>query len=398
MTSISNNTKLIGKGSYGCIFKPGFTPKKLQGVSSNNKGNKTKKISKLLIKSKDNELKQLKRLHEINSDGKYHAKFNPENNIIETDETEEIIQAIKTNFSLTEKDCKLLSNFNKGDKYIVNMEFGGSDVNNFLNSIPGVLTLKQTKQFLSDYINLLDGLILFRDNKIAHMDIKTLNIVYNLKLPEHRMRFIDFGLMIDLREYTKDTFEKILTQTRNLYVYDYESVYPPEVLLLVTEIYNFLYNYVKPMTGNNNMMISGNITNVSGSDNRKTVLIENISSFIIRGNPLSQTRLGKKFLNLIDLYIKIFERNIQKYNYNKNTFKYYLSKKIIKLLDTYSILSVLSSVNNKLNNNNLISTKILSLKPNYDGTDKLTLFTMPELEVIRSNVQYIIQNIDNNYN
>lgn len=394
MTSIQPDTKLIGTGSYGCIFKPSFTSKRSRNSSTNNKTKKkTAKISKLLIKSKDKELKQLKRLHEINSNSKYHPEFNPEEDIIETNETEEIIKELKEKHGLTQEQCKLISDTNFGDKYIINMEFAGNDIDKYLKST-GILNQEQTNRFLSDYINIIDALILFRDNKLIHMDIKTLNVIYNPELPEHRLRLIDFGLMIDLNEMNKDNYKTILEANKYLYIYDYSYVYSPEILLLITDIYNMLYDYVEPLIKAENIIASNSNGNTDNSNNeRKQELINTLSNYIIRKSKLSETKLGVKLIANIDVYIKMFETNIRKYKYTRDGFQYSLSKKILRITDTYSLINVISQIYEKLTDiDNQIADKIISLMPPYNGIKQSTIFSLPSLEKIKELFQAIIKN------
>jgi hypothetical protein len=362
MTSnILNNTKLLGQGSYGCIFKPGITPKKF--ISKGLEYNKTKKISKLLIKSKDKELIHLKKLAEINSEAKYHPKFNPNNNIINTNETKEILSSLKTKFP----ECKIIFKGDNDDKYIINMEFGGIDIKKYLKA-NSPLSIKKTILFLHDYINLIDGLILFRENKLAIMDIKDLNIVYNTELSNHRMRFIDFGIMLDYGKITRNDLKLVLNNTRYLYVFDYYQVYPPEILLLIPNIFDLLYNF-----------------SILNKLDKKTLLI-NLENYILNKKLLKNTKLGVLFLKMIDIYIKMIKKNIKLFNYSKDIFYFSLCKRILSLVDTYSLLCIIKFNSNKLNNSNNIITNIISMIPTYTGTNKKTLFSLPKLELIKHRI------------
>lgn len=379
ISNTMSNTKLLGQGSYGCIFKPAFTSKR-----SNSSNTKTKKISKLLIKSKDKELKHLKKLHEINSEGKYHPKFNPEINIIETNETKEIISRIKSKFT----DCKILTSGNDNDKYIINMEFGGKDISKYLSELvetdtsgTGKLTAEQTKQFLRDYLNLFDGLILFRDNKLSIMDVKDLNIVYNPEIDnEHKMRFIDFGIMLNYGEITKTEIDIILKQTKYLYVYDY-YIYPPEILFLIKEVFNLIFDYVY------NHLIQLPQNNEANINSNKMELINQLGKIKLNKKDFETTKLGSAFIKSINIFIKMFEKNIKKHKYTKENFYYNLSKTILSQVDKYSLLIALKTSSKYLSDNNGVISKILDILPKYDGIDKSTLFSIPTLESIKSEIE-----------
>ena len=373
-----NDTKLLGQGSYGCIFKPAFKSKN----TTNNNNSRTKKISKLLIKSKDKELKHLKKLHEINSEGKYHPKFNPDTNIIDTDNTKDIISKVKDKFT----DCKIITSGDNDDKYIINMEFGGNDISKYLSekSKNATMNLKQIKEFLTDFINLIDGLILFRNNKLSIMDVKDLNVVYNTQIEgPHKMRFIDFGIMLNYGEITKDEIDIILKQTKYLYVYDY-YIYPPEILLLIKEVFELLFNFVN----NNYIQLPQN--SESNINIQKSEFVNELSKIKLNEKELSSTKLGSLFITSIDLFIKLFKKNIKKYNYTKDNFYYNLSKTILSLVDKYSLINILKTNSKYLTQNNNITNKIIDFLPKYDGKDKKTLFTMNSLENIKSEIELLV--------
>jgi hypothetical protein len=363
----NQNPNLIGQGTYGCVFKPAFTSKNKKKTPANNQLNKTKKISKLLIKSKDKELKHLKKLHEINSEGKYHPRFNPETNIINSNETAEITESIKDKF----KDCKIITNGDPNDKYIINMEFGGKDIKAYLKE-KKVLTSQETNIFIRDYINLINGLILFKKHKLSIMDVKDANIVYNTEITtEHKMRFIDFGIMLDYGNITRNELSTILDKTKYLYIYDYINVYPPETLLLINDIFNLIFTYTDKVSKTGN--------NLSA----KNAMIEELKKYKLMGKDLENTELGKMFLKCIDIFIKMFKRNIRKYNYSKEEFHYNLSIKILSLIDTFSLINIFNYYSHYFNNDNQQISKITAIIPKYDGSDKRTVFSLPKLENIR---------------
>jgi hypothetical protein len=370
----NNSSKLIGKGSYGCVFKPSLKTKRNQ--LNNNLNDKTKKISKLVIKSKDKELKNLKRLHEINSDGMYHPKFNPETNIINTVETEEILSdtQIRERF----KDCKIVASGKTGDRYIINMEFGGDSLHSYFSNT-GVLSKDDTYFFLRNYINLINGLILFKNNKLSIMDIKDKNIVYNKDLEtEHKMRFIDFGTMLDYGRVSQEELITILTNMEYLFIYDYSHVYPPEILLLINNIFKLIYNYVK--------LVLDKGINLDA----KRKLINELKNYSLKEKKLTDSKLGSMFITMIDVYIKMFKMNIKKYNYTEDQFHYILSKKILSLVDTYSLLSVIKQYKQSLNNDDGQISKIIEILPIYDNSNKKTLFSLPKLSNIKQTFQKII--------
>jgi hypothetical protein len=381
-----NNTKLIGQGSYGCVFKPSFKTKKdiLNNNGSNNDNNngintsKTKKISKLVVKSKDKELKQLQRLHEVNSEGKYHPKFNPDTNVINTTETDELLSQphIREKF----KDCKVISSGKSGDKYIINMEFGGEDLKKYFNN-QGTLSKDDTYYFLRNYINLINGLMAFKKNKLSIMDIKDKNIVYNQDLQsEHKMRFIDFGTMLDYGRVSQDELLLLLSNMKYLFIYDYSNVYPPEILLLIDDVFELIYNYTQLVSNSGNNLTA------------KRELMTNLRNYELKDKKLGDSKLGSLFISMIDVYIKMFKMNIKKYNYTKDDFHYRLSKKILSLIDTYSLLSVIKKNKQHLNDDDGQITKILEILPPYEKSINMkTLFSLPKLTNIKQIFQQLLE-------
>ena len=186
-----NDTKLISQGSYGCMFKPGFT---CNGKIEDNE----KYITKVQKKKKtsDNETEIGKKIKKIKNYRKYYAPIieSCEVNIHKITKKQEIE---KCNFIDTKKEEVYESN----KITYVGKETLADYYSNNLNNANQILTSMLEQQMV-----LLEGLDKLANQKIIHLDLKSNNIMINA---ESRPIIIDFGLSFETNDLEKENYEKI---------------------------------------------------------------------------------------------------------------------------------------------------------------------------------------------
>lgn len=203
MIQFINNTqsggKIIGQGTYGCIFKPGFS-------CDGGKDSSARYISKLQIKRDSKEGSNEVIFGDIIQNIPNYARyFAPIESACDVD-----IQAMRKYESDYAK-CEL---FSKQAKSTKPMEFQTSKVRyvgeytledwhiQYMdNNKPNNVTF--FKKWSKNYSHLLKAMALLSDNNILHMDLKENNIMCRDKTGMPIV--IDFGLSADLSKITEVT-------------------------------------------------------------------------------------------------------------------------------------------------------------------------------------------------
>ena len=181
------SSKVIGEGTYGCVLKPSL---KCKNKSVNYKD----KVSKVMLDyDAYEEAKEYDNISKIEGLEKY-AITGP-------DYCKPYIDDV---FNKSVKQCKndkvkRMFNYNKNALSLLILQDGGINLDKYLKQIFPKQSLDEKKIFLTSIINLIDGLIFFKQKNIMHRDIKLLNIVYNVNTGESK--FIDFGLMTTKDKY-----------------------------------------------------------------------------------------------------------------------------------------------------------------------------------------------------
>ncbi len=204
--------EIVGEGTYGCVIKPALKCETKSKINSNTYKNRLSKV--MSRKDAIEELDEMKKINKI----KDIEKFTIRKPIYCKPEIDE-------NFIETVKNCqtdRVKRQFNQSKSGLRQLiiDDGGVDVYKFYKNILPNISLVDRKIFFTSILHLFKGLQFFSDNDIVHRDIKTLNIVYNIKTG--KIRYIDFGMVI-----SKSTFIKQSKQSNNRHAQSW-SYYPPE--------------------------------------------------------------------------------------------------------------------------------------------------------------------------
>ena len=191
--------KLIGQGSYGCVFDPSL-------LCENETKRSENKVSKLLTKKDEKaEIAENKKIDKIDPQYKWHLKINkscipkipePSDNINECDmlsnRTLLEIRRQHNNIPKSKHDNSVLKPYRN-----IIQEHGGTSVSNYITKKLATFSNENSKHkhFINLFLqseNLLLGIKDLFEKDMCHFDIKTDNVVYNEK--NKRFNYIDFGL------------------------------------------------------------------------------------------------------------------------------------------------------------------------------------------------------------
>jgi serine/threonine protein kinase len=188
---ILNGGKLIGQGSYGCVFRPMIPCK---GTNKRIPG----KVSKFLNKNEaKDEIKENRILDRIDKKGIFHFKT-PK--VCDFNMNYQYEPGINDCSPFAEEN----NDFNR--MKLLQMSDGGMELDAFLKNVK-LKNKEQEYKLLLGLEPLFIGLKVMYENQFSHFDIKTLNAVIN---PEtYQMKYIDFGLSNYNKEHYKNVFTNI---------------------------------------------------------------------------------------------------------------------------------------------------------------------------------------------
>lgn len=204
--------EIVGEGTYGCVIKPALKCDKDTNITNKDYENRLSKV----MRKKDaiEELEEMKKIQKIDGIEKFTIRepiyCKPE---------------LNARFNKIVKDCKT-QRVNDYYKYFKNdlrqlvIDDGGIDVYKFYKKVLPVISNEEKNIFFTSILHLFKGLQFFSDNDIVHRDIKTLNIVYNIKTA--KIRYIDFGMVISKKEFIRQSKFNKNTHAQSW------SYYPPE--------------------------------------------------------------------------------------------------------------------------------------------------------------------------
>lgn len=314
--SEKKSSKLAGKGSYGCVFRPRFS------CLENDKETKLKDIEKsrdLISKIFEDESEILyeKKAQEnfvkkFNANSKYTAGFIDQCII----NTKNLNANSKKNLEL----CPFSKQKNDQNQKQLLYEDGGADLNKLS---------KELKFFdiFPHMTSLFEGIVAMHDKKLIHNDIKPHNIVFNLK--NKRMLYIDFGL---INNYD-DIF---LPKDINLYYKPEYFVYPPE--------YTLFSKYIDNIQNTNNILFNVNTINTNKLDknfDKYTRQLQNhysyqLNKIINYSNNESITKTIKNFIHVKTSLNQRVNDTIEYKKYIDNKIKDY--KKTNTSSNNYSVI------------------------------------------------------------
>lgn len=186
--------KIIGEGTYGCVVKPSLKCKE-------ENMDYRRRVSKIMnLQDAKLELKEMEAISKIPGYEKFAVLVPKMCSPIQDDTFKSVLSGCAIN--------KKVRSDKTFDLRLLLLDDAGRD----LSQLPKNLYTDFNERciFLTSIINLFEGLIFFRDNGIAHLDIKADNLIYNEST--RVMKFIDFGMASTLED-----FKQLYTSNRISY-------------------------------------------------------------------------------------------------------------------------------------------------------------------------------------
>ena len=294
--------KILGKGSYGCIFRPALSCKET----------KTKKktlntISKIYfhrdgIKEAEIEFNINSQIKKIKNHSKWASIFTtkckPKNYEELLKEDDEIAK------------CKMLEH--SENLIMLQGNYGGVDIDNYITdqlitSYQHDLLRSNMEPFIAKYNtfllkfkNVLKGLCDMNKHNICHMDIKYENLVINNNV----IKLIDFGLSNNSKSDFHTINKRAYSELRN--INRYYHPYPPEFIYSCTysDYYSIMNTELELISGGT---FRDNFYTLKELHEKMITDVKNMDKYIINlikrnlDNPLSDVE-KKKLYDKIDIY------------------------------------------------------------------------------------------------
>lgn len=337
-----DKSQFIGKGSFGCVFKPSILCKKDLHKKKKNKTKKNK-VSKILIKKGEKKytIKEFNMNKIIRSIPNYKEWSYTWKEMCDPPSYENIKKLAEIDTCLN-KINKDKDDYNRSSHMLIG-EYGGIPLSEYCLKIFKKSSFKDKKSFLKAFFKLFKlieplfkGSIELSKRKISHMDLSRSNIM----VKDNKCYMIDFGMSC---KYTniKDIKKRSLGQINGSRIYD---PYPLD----------FIYAYA--------------------SNNDKEEEIDAYQDGIYRTNYNEYSYIHKNIFNRKNLEEDIFNNLTSKSK----------KKKIIENLDTYSIGYLVPHLVLEISEKYKISKKILSKCMDYtEIQNHLSLFKdMTEYDAI----------------
>ncbi len=197
-----NGGNLIGKGTYGCGFFPGF---RCNDVSTRDKT----VLTKLMLKDfAEDELEKAKKIRTVDPQMKYsnypYKSCKPNMTNINTymDEGFKECFFLDTKFNNPESVKYYINN---GDLVFLQSKYGGKSLNTIMVEEYNQLipSLPRIYNIYKNFNNILKGIEYYQKQNFIHFDIKDDNIVCDKSV----CRMIDFGLSQNLKDYIPGNYE-----------------------------------------------------------------------------------------------------------------------------------------------------------------------------------------------
>lgn len=200
--------KLLGKGAYGCVITPPIN-NNIVKVYDKYTGKKSSDVGKIFYYENNSdakrafieELKTARKINKIDKKSDFTVKLKGSNSITINGDT--VIP-----YEL--EDCLNLSKHDDKKHFFQIIYENGGIILKDKNNLPYLTFIKYFKK-------LLLGLDKLHNNNVVHFDIKADNIVINDK----KMRFIDFGVSLDIRKIYSD-YDNMFKSGELYYIYPLE--------------------------------------------------------------------------------------------------------------------------------------------------------------------------------
>ncbi len=394
--------KLIGDGSYGCVYYPGIT---CQGKFDNKRN-----ISKLQIynRASKNEIAISKY---IQSNIKDYSKYfviilqSCNINLNKMSEHKDKLHECKIltdnmDFKLHDKDKDKDTFVLTHSKYIKNKE-----IDIYLFSIE-LITIR-IAEFINTIYKLFEGIKLLNDNKIIHYDLHSGNILFDLnrKIP----LIIDFGIAIDVNNVisSENVIDYYKLKRATIKYSPEHYINPLELHLLTYVLSEYIYE------------ISDYFNDIKLSQQKLDIFIDDMisnSKIIVSYISIKNTyeKIFKSDKNFKDLDISVYKKYVEEY-YNSFLDKLYPSivNKLVNhiykidqymLIVNYSIILLKSidkyiiNYSNKININNYMNTSIISIYMFILDLLVYNLHPFPDNRMNMDEIQNIIDIIFSNKN
>lgn len=378
------NRKLLGQGSYGCVYKPGF-----KCSIANNNNNDI--ISKVMENNNANdELKNFILIDKIDPEAIFHIKLegacdlssNNRNNIIKKGNCDVVDYYTKyKNLKFKDGGKELYyyydiisklgqlsknANFNKILKNNGKIAIGeNNEIMKVSDVIQNYGNINMVYKLVISYKNIIDGLKVLNKAKYSHFDIKLENIVYDIN--KDVMKLIDFGVSLSYNyKIKKDDINNAFNifEDYEPFFLSYYEVYPFELILCDYNNFNFTLSYYnRPDKIMNKLRKS--IRDYDEEEQEFNYMIHNKS--------------------ILKYYIKLLTKLLKRYKNNKLAYIAYL-RLVFDKVDLFSCGIVLSK----------IIEKYYSLfKRVNESTDLITSNQYTEFKSIYKMVNKWVDNVTN---
>lgn len=227
--NIKRTPKLIGTGTYGCVYYPPIPCKNSCTSKYCNTG-----VSKLIEESEaKKEMEENATVRKIDPSGKYHWAVQQ---ICDLPDDYEIPEVSK---------CSPYQRLSHGEKAVsIIMPYGGKELHSIFSE-----DVKLSTFLFNSFENLFEALVVFKRNKFVHLDIKSRNAVFTgdpkgSVTDPIRLKFIDFGLSFSYKDvknpFSNSSLLSIHRMPRRPYPY-----WPPEI-----NLWNYVFEYVNGFENN----------------------------------------------------------------------------------------------------------------------------------------------------
>ena len=183
--------KIVGEGTYGCVVKPALPCKTSDGEQ--NKSQETNILSKILRpQDAEDEMREIRKLKHIPDIEQYIIRF-----------PKSCAPKYNAKFIRTVHSCKneKIKTVKPHHLRLLQIEDGGVDLEHMIHHVLPTMNKAHLTRFFCAIITTIEALVFFRKHHVIHHDIKSLNIVYNVKTG--LMKYIDFGMMTNTKDFIK---------------------------------------------------------------------------------------------------------------------------------------------------------------------------------------------------